>query len=163
MSVANLVAVLAPLVLVVALGGLVIARAIRSRRDSDGSDAWPRIYRELTGKQRASVRRALQDGRTVDDPSLAFAVVAAARSRRRHGLGRAQRRHYAVVGVALLAMAALGGWRAVTEPPGRSMLAVVAVLLVDGLLFIALVPASARQARRVAEAERANQALLDGA
>jgi hypothetical protein len=43
------------------------------------------------------------------------------------------------------------------------MLLFIAVLLpVDGLLLIALVPLSLRQAERAAEAERANQALLDG-
>jgi hypothetical protein len=43
------------------------------------------------------------------------------------------------------------------------MLLITAVLLLfDGLLLIALVPVSMRQAKRAAEGERANQALLGG-
>ena len=155
---------LAPLAVVVALVSLVLARAaIRSRQEMRSPGTWPRIYRELSRKQRASVRRALRNGRAVDDPSLAYAVVTAARYLRRHGPKPGQRLLNVAVGVISLAVSAFLGWHAATVPRNRPMLLSIAVLqLVVGLQLIALLPVSLRQAKRAAEAERANQAPLDG-
>jgi hypothetical protein len=163
MSVPNLLLTVVPLAVVLGLVSLVVARAVIHSRELRDPGTWPHIARQLSRKQRASVRRALRNGQAADDPSLAFAVVAAARLLQRHGPTAAQRRCWVAVGVLLLAAGlAYGGWRAVVGPRDWMLVFIAVLLPVDGLLLIALVPISVRQAKRAAEAERANQALLDG-
>lgn len=169
MSEPNPLLAVAPLPAVVIAGvvfglvSLILARAVIRSRELRGPGTWPQIARQLSRKQRVSVRRALRNGRAADDPSLAFAVVAAARLLQRHGPTAAQRRLWVAVGVTMLAVGlAFGGWRAVTGPRDWMLVFIAVLLPVDGLLLIALAPISVRQARRAAEAERANQALLDG-
>ena len=151
------------LVAVVIAVGVGVTRELIRAREMRTPGTWPHIDRQLSRKQRASVLRALRNGQAADDPSLAFAVVAAARSARRHLPTSALRRGLVAVGVLLLAVGVVvGGWRAVMGPRDLVLLFFGVWPALDGLVLIAIGPASLHRAKRAVEAERANQALLDG-